>query len=135
MNPVKAMVAGLVLLVAGFLGAWQGDVVPVEYLDMVGMKPGNLDRKIGKLVPGYMTMGQDGMAGMAQMGMPVPDNSIPMKGSKGPFGYIGMGGMFTLVKVRNELSSYDDPGWYKHPPGTVASEAPSADLIRDGIKT
>jgi manganese oxidase len=42
---------------------------------------------------------------------------------EGPFGPIEMGGMFTLVKVRDELASYDgDPGWFAHPPGTVASK-------------
>ena len=32
--------------------------------------------------------------------------------------------MFTVVKVRNGLArnDYKDPGWYKHPPGTVAYE-------------
>ena len=39
----------------------------------------------------------------------------------GPFGSIFMGGMFTILKVREGLSSYEkDPGWYQHPPGTVA---------------
>jgi hypothetical protein len=42
----------------------------------------------------------------------------------GPFGPIEMGGMFTVVKVREGLAAddYKDPGWYKHPPGTVAYE-------------
>jgi hypothetical protein len=58
-----------------------------------------------------------------------------MKGATGPFGdYISMGGLFTVVKVRDQLRSYDeDPGWYKHPPGTVALKASEADLTRDGI--
>jgi hypothetical protein len=44
-----------------------------------------------------------------------------MMGGEGPFGNIEMGGMFTLLKVRNRLESYEeDPGWYEHPPGTVA---------------
>jgi manganese oxidase len=32
--------------------------------------------------------------------------------------------MFTVVKVRDGLSreDYGDPGWFKHPPGTVAYE-------------
>jgi hypothetical protein len=40
----------------------------------------------------------------------------------GPFGPIEMGGMFTVMKVRDELpKGYDeDPGWYKHPTGTIA---------------
>jgi hypothetical protein len=33
-----------------------------------------------------------------------------------------MGGMFTVVKVRDDLArgDYRDPGWYKHPHDTVA---------------
>lgn len=39
----------------------------------------------------------------------------------GPFGNMEMGGMFTVVKVRDDLKSYyEDPGWYRHPEGTVA---------------
>jgi hypothetical protein len=68
--------------------------------------------------------------------MPYPRNTIAMKGATGPFGdYISMGGMFTLVKVRDRLKSYDqDPGWYQHPAGTVASTASDAELARDGIE-
>lgn len=32
-----------------------------------------------------------------------------------------MGGMFTVFKVRDDITSYVDPGWYQHPEGTVAS--------------
>ena len=41
--------------------------------------------------------------------------------------------MFTVVKVREGLArnDYRDPGWFKHPPGSVAypwaGEAPSAE--------
>lgn len=41
--------------------------------------------------------------------------------------------MFTVLKVREGLTSYDDPGWYEHPDGTVASPASPAELDRDGI--
>ena len=41
----------------------------------------------------------------------------------GPFGAVGMGGMFSVVKVRGpEAGDYSDPGWFQHPPGTVAYE-------------
>jgi hypothetical protein len=42
----------------------------------------------------------------------------------GPFGAVGMGGMFSVVKVRKDQKrgDYSDPGWYQHPPGTVAYE-------------
>jgi len=67
--------------------------------------------------------------------MPVPENSVPMLGGGGPFGTITMGGMFTIVKVREGLTTYDkDPGWYQHPAGTVADVASAADLSRDGIQ-
>jgi hypothetical protein len=56
-----------------------------------------------------------------------------MLGQEGPFGYIGMGGMFTVLKVREQLTSYDDPGWYRHDPKDVASPASEAELARDGI--
>ncbi len=103
--------------------------------NMVGMQPGDLDQRMQSLVPGYMTMGHDGMAmgRMASM-MPMPRNSIPMKSRPGPFGeYLTSGGMFTLVRVRDNLTTYDDPGWYRHPPGTMASPARAEDLARDGI--
>ena len=94
-----------------------------------------MDKRIGSLLPGYMTMGHEGMAmgRMAEL-MPMPANTIPMKSRMGPFGeYLTSGGMFTLLKVRNQLKSYEDPGWYQHPPGTVASKARAKELARDGI--
>ena len=78
-------------------------------------------------------MGQTGMGDMGEMGMPVPKNSIPMVGAKGPFDYITMGGMFTIVKVREDLKTYEDPGWYQNPAGSVADLARAEDLERDGI--
>jgi hypothetical protein len=71
-----------------------------------------------------MVMGERGMADMGEMEMPLPDNTLPMMTGQGPFGPIEMGGMFTVVKVRDGLArgDYRDPGWYKQPPGTVAYE-------------
>ena len=86
-----------------------------------------------QLLPNYMTMGSAGMGDMGDMGMAVPKNSIPMLGGKGPHDYITMGGMFTILKVRENLTSYDDPGWYENPPGTQADVASKEDLSRDGI--
>jgi hypothetical protein len=107
-----------------------------EFPNMVGVKPDGLDERVRPLLPGYMTMGHTGMdmGRMAEV-MPMPPNSIPMKGAVGPFGdYISMGGMFTIIKVRDHLESYDkDPGWYQHPRGTVALKAGVAELARDGI--
>ena len=93
------------------------------------------DKKIRKLLPAYMTMGQDGMAEMGEMAMKMPPNSIPMVGGAGPKDYITMGGMFTIVKVRNELpGGYDaDVGWYQDQPGETATVASADVLARNQI--
>ena len=101
--------------------------------NMVGVKADGLGQRIRPLIPGYMTMGQAGMGDMAEMKMDVPKNSIPMLMGKGQFGMIDMGGMFTIVKVREDLKGYDDPGDYKFPPGTIATMASADELRRDGI--
>ncbi len=69
-------------------------------------------------------MGDKGMADMGSMEMPLPDNTLPMMSGTGPFGPIEMGGMFTTVKIRKDQKpgDYKDPGWYKHPKGSVAYE-------------
>ncbi len=104
-------------------------------LNLVGVNTEGIGSKVREtLMPGFMDMGQDGMASMSEMQMDAPKNSIPMLGGKGPFDVITMGGMFTILKVRDNLTSYDDPGWYQHPAGTVAAPATAADLQRDGIE-
>lgn len=108
-----------------------------QFPNMVGMKMDGVEEQVRPLLPAYMSMGHTGMdmGKMAEV-MPYPNNTIAMKGATGQFGdYISMGGLFTVVKVRDQLGSYDeDPGWYKHPPGTVALKAREADLRRDGIE-
>jgi len=97
--------------------------------NMIGVKQDDLTEKISDLMPDYMymPMGKNGMAEMQEMeamGMKVPENTLPMMSGTGPFGPIEMGGMFTLVKVRKnqKKNDYTDPGWYKHPDGTVAKK-------------
>jgi hypothetical protein len=94
-----------------------------EIPNLIGADQKGLTKQIGKLVPGYMAMGADGMHEMSDMaGMMLgPRNTLPMMTGTGQFGPIAMGGMFTLLKVRAGLTTYDDPGWYQNPPGTVAS--------------
>jgi manganese oxidase len=95
-----------------------------EVSNFIGVEKKDIAKKIRQLVPDYMAMGSAGMADMSEMEMPLPDNTLPMMTGTGPFGPIEMGGMFTVVKVRDGLSreDYGDPGWFKHPPGTVAYE-------------
>jgi len=91
----------------------------------IGVDLKDVRKKISRVVGGdYMPMGSTGMAEMGAMEMPAPDNTLPMMTGFGQFGPIEMGGMFTVVKVRENLApnDYSDPGWYQHPPGTVAFE-------------
>jgi len=101
--------------------------------NLIGADTKGLDARVSRVVPGYMTMGATGMGEMHKMEL--PDNSISMLGGEGPFGTIDMGGMFTILKVRKQLSGDMDPGWYDHPAGTIAGEASIDELARDGIKT
>lgn len=91
---------------------------------MIGVDQQDLVQKITDLVPDYMPMGDQGMADMADMGMPIPENTVPMMTGEGPFGNLEMGGMFSVLKVRKHQKpkDYTNPGWFKHPSGTVASE-------------
>ena len=86
--------------------------------NMIGVEPSKSEKKMQQVLPGYMSMGHTGMGNMMDMGR--PRNTLPMMSGQGPFGEIEMGGMFTILKVREGLKSYDDPGWYAHPEGTMA---------------
>ena len=90
---------------------------------MIGVDQKDVAKKINRLVPDYMAMGERG-GSMGSMEMPLPDNTLPMMTGTGPFGNIEMGGMFTTVKIRKDQrpGDYSDPGWYKHPKGTIAYE-------------
>ena len=90
----------------------------------IGADKSNISKKIRLVEKGYMPMGTTGMADMAEMSMPIPDNTEPMMGGWGPYGPLEMGGMFSVVKVREGIASgdYSDPGWYENPPGEQAYE-------------
>ena len=64
------------------------------------------------------------------MEMPLPDNTLPMMSGQGPFGPMEMGGMFSVVKIREGLArnDYKDPGWYPQPANTRAYEWTGAPL-------
>ena len=82
----------------------------------VGVKQGELEQRMREHLPGLMSMGEKGMfehnthAGMGHV--QGPENTLPMAVGDGPFGQIEMGGMFTLLKVRQRLAGNADPGWY-----------------------
>ena len=89
--------------------------------NVLGVNQDDIQDKVSKLVPGYMAMGENGMDDMNEMPMKGPANTLPMMGGTGHFGPVGMEGMFTVLKVRDNLKDYDHPGDYVYPEGTVAS--------------
>jgi hypothetical protein len=107
--------------------------------NLTGIDKDKIEDKIRKYLPDFMgLMSINGMGEMFEMygtsqnmmGMKIkiPENISPI-GNPGPFGVIEIGGMFTIFKVREHLNSYADPGWYQHPPGTVAEA-----VNRNGIE-
>jgi hypothetical protein len=91
----------------------------------LGVDQSKLEDRIHSMLPSYMAMGENGMAihqAHTDSGhMKGPENTLPMMTGKGPFGKLEMGGMFTVVKVRDEVAGdYRDPGWYANPKGSVA---------------
>ena len=97
----------------------------------LGVDQSAVEEKIRRMLPGYMAMGRDGMSehqDHTDSGhMRGPENTLAMMAGKGPFGNIEMGGMFTVLKVRDHQAPGDfrDPGWYAHPAGTVARRVSS----------
>ncbi|MDD3765436.1 MAG: copper oxidase [Nevskiales bacterium] len=92
----------------------------------IGVDQSGVERTIRSMLPGYMAMGEAGMAEHQEHTdsghMRGPENTLPMMMGKGPHGNLEMGGMFTVVKVRDDLApgDYRDPGWYRNPKGTQA---------------
>ena len=92
----------------------------------LGVDQRGVEQDIRKMLPGFIAMGQHGMAEHQEhvdaghhQG---PPNTLPMMTGKGPYGNLEMGGMFTMVKVRDHITpgDFSDPGWYEAPDGTRA---------------
>tara|TARA_B110000438_G_scaffold193676_1_gene185246 strand:- start:458 stop:1705 length:1248 start_codon:yes stop_codon:yes gene_type:complete len=88
----------------------------------LGVDQSQVAMNIMTKIPGFMAMGQNGMAEHQEHSMHMigPENTLPMMMGEGPFGNLEMGGMFTVVKIRETLDGDGDPGWYDNPLGTVA---------------
>lgn len=102
-----------------------------EIPNMLGVNQRGIEKEVRELLPDFQAMGEFGMAehqDHVDMGHHTgPENTLPMMSGQGPYGNIEMGGMFTMVKVRDKLAAndYSDPGWYSAPEGTVAKRISS----------
>jgi hypothetical protein len=105
-----------------------------DFPNMVGVDTAGLDEKVREVIPGYMTMGTTGMMDMTRTGMPLPRNSIPMRGYKGQFGQTVLGSMANVLRVRENLEDYDHSEPYDFPEGTIARAATDEELGEDGIE-
>ena len=98
--------------------------------NQTGVDQSGVEEKIRKISPGFLPMMRYGMAEHQEHtdgGHQGPANTAAMMTGKGQFGNMEMGGMFTVVKVRDNIAPGDftDPGWYRHPAGTIAKRVSS----------
>jgi FtsP/CotA-like multicopper oxidase with cupredoxin domain len=100
--------------------------------NLVGVDPSVFDEKLAANVPGFAALGATTDDPEAP-DETLPKNSAPMLGGTAGHGYVTMGGMVTVLKVRDGIADYADPGHYAAPPGTQAGPATAAELARDGI--
>jgi hypothetical protein len=90
---------------------------------MIGVDTGDLEQRIRALVPGYMGMGASGMRDDRDADAAAGQHRAH-DGGRRAVGAVGMGGMFSVLKVRRDQKrgDYSDPGWFQHPAGTLAHE-------------
>lgn len=100
---------------------------------MIGADPAAMQAALQRLGADVMVMGTNGMGDMAEMEMPFPKNSAPMRGGRGRHGAIDMGGMFTVLSVRDANSLETSDGWFVQPTETVAGPSTLEQRTRDGV--
>jgi FtsP/CotA-like multicopper oxidase with cupredoxin domain len=93
--------------------------------NQTGVDQTGVAERIRAISPGFLPMMRNGMAEHQEHtdgGHQGPVNTTAMMAGKGQYGNMEMGGMFTVMKVRDDVGAGDfaDPGWYRHPAGTVA---------------
>lgn len=96
-----------------------------ELPNPTGVDQSGVEEAIRKMLPGYAAMGRNGMSEHTEhiaAGLPGPENTLPMMAGDGQFGALEMGGMFTVLKVRDDQAKgdYRDPGWYAYPDDQIA---------------
>lgn len=99
----------------------------------IGVDLAKIDEALYEHVPAYGAMGEETVAGGDHASL-VPPNTLAMMGSRGPHGIVTMSGMYTVLKVRDDIVDGVEPGWYEAPEGARARQATAEELARDGIE-
>lgn len=104
---------------------------------LIGADPQELSSALADALPNNMIMGSNGMGDHGEHiergHLTIPRNSISMIGGHGPMGYITMGGMFTILKVRPQGHTPETAGWYEEQDKNQARLATDDELASDGI--
>ena len=100
--------------------------------NMISVDAEKIDKAVKIWFPHFMAMGSRGMGPMGSMHMEGPKNAVSTKGSPLQYGSTIMGGMATVLKVRNADESM--AGWYRFSKTMQAHKVSSEDLRRDGIE-
>ncbi len=81
-----------------------------ELPNLLGVDQRGVSERIEKLIEGYGPMGSTDMGEHATHSghLPGVGNTLPMMTGTGPYGAIEMGGMFTIIKIREGIGSYED---------------------------
>jgi len=101
--------------------------------NVLSAKTKQIDDKISLLIPEYKTLGTKGMRDMTESGRPIPKNSIPMLGYDGQFGSTVIGGMANILRVRKNLTSYENTQPYKFPKCSMVKKVSKKQMDKDGI--
>lgn len=122
----------------------------------IGVDPSKLSQAVKPLIPDFMPMGTSGIVDIARWPWAAratcneyardvatrharrrwnghAEKQHCHDGRSWAVRHDHMGGMLAVFKVRENMTSYADPGWYEAPPGTVAQLATQQELQRDGI--
>ena len=100
---------------------------------VVGVDPSDFDGALMDHVPEFLAAGEMAAQEHTHAQDVMPRNSIAMLGGSGAFGYVTMGGMFSILKVRESRTPGDEAGWYEGPKETQADVATPEQLRADGI--
>lgn len=100
--------------------------------NLAGLDPTFMDEALAEVVPELLEGGRH-TTGPRESESVIPTNTAAMIGKRGPKGMITMGGMFTILKIRDQIDEGKQPKWYRPSAAEQAGPATEQELKRDGI--